>query len=102
MKEAFSVIGPFIVIEAGLVVPEKEPVPLPAPAAEAVAVGWRCRDRDGRPLFFHPLAGTHRATGSVSHRQVILRLESRCVSLVGGRRNSVRDSSATSPLVQAY
>jgi hypothetical protein len=29
VKEAFSVIGPFIVIEAGLVVPKKEPVPLP-------------------------------------------------------------------------
>jgi hypothetical protein len=29
VKEAFSVIGPFIVIEAGLVVPEKEPVPPP-------------------------------------------------------------------------
>jgi hypothetical protein len=29
VKEAFSVMGPPIVIEAGLVVPEKEPVPLP-------------------------------------------------------------------------
>ena len=29
VKEAFSVIGPFIVIEAGLVVPENEPDPVP-------------------------------------------------------------------------
>jgi len=29
VKAAFSVTGPPIVIEAGLVVPEKEPVPLP-------------------------------------------------------------------------
>jgi hypothetical protein len=30
LKAAVSVTGPFIVMEAGLVVPEKEPVPLPA------------------------------------------------------------------------
>jgi hypothetical protein len=29
VKAAFSVMGPPIVIEAGLFVPEKEPVPLP-------------------------------------------------------------------------
>ena len=29
VKEAFSAIGPFIVIEAGLFVPEYETVPLP-------------------------------------------------------------------------
>ena len=33
----------------------------------------------------------------MSHRQEILRVEIRCVSLVSGRRDSVRDSSATSP-----
>ena len=33
----------------------------------------------------------------MSHRQEILRVEIRCVNLVSGRRNGVRDSSATSP-----
>jgi hypothetical protein len=32
VNEAVSVIGPFIVIEAGLFVPEYEPVPLPVQA----------------------------------------------------------------------
>ena len=34
MKAAFSAMGPPIVIEAGLVVPEKEPVPLPVQLAK--------------------------------------------------------------------
>jgi len=34
----------------------------------------------------------------MTHREKILSVEIRCVSRVGGRRDSVRDSSATAPI----
>ena len=46
---------------------------------------------------FPSTGGSHCATSSVSHCQVILSLERSCVSLVRSRSNSVRDRSAASP-----
>jgi len=46
-----------------------------------------------------PAAGrTHDAACVMGHRQIILCFECRCVGLVSGRRDSVRDSSATAPI----
>ena len=97
MKEAFSVIGPFIVIEAGLFGARVRTGAAASPTAEAVTASRRGTDRDSCSAVFPSTSGTHCATSSMSHRQEILRVEIRCVSLVGGRRDSVRDSSATSP-----
>jgi hypothetical protein len=57
VKEAFSVIGPFIVIEAGLFVPEKELVPPASPIGEAVAAGHVAAIETVVPLPLHPLGG---------------------------------------------
>ena len=57
LNVAVSVMGPFIVIEAGLDVPEKEPVPLPVQLLKVLpwaAVAVIC---PLAPLFLHPLAG---------------------------------------------
>src|SRR4029450_10628526 len=63
----------------------------------AVAASRRGTNRNGRGTVSPAAAGTYRATGSVGHSQVILRIEIRCVSLVSGGSNSVRGSSATAP-----
>ena len=42
-------------------------------------------------------SGTHGASGTVGHRQVILRPESRRVSLACGRCDRVRDRAAADP-----
>ena len=57
VKEAFSVIGPLIVIEAGLFVPEKEPVPLPVQLLKLYPLAGVALIETAVPLFFHPLAG---------------------------------------------
>src|SRR5439155_8817943 len=72
-----------------------------SPAAETVTylsiIGWCCSNRDNCSTVFPPAGGTDRATRSGGHRQVILRRECRCVSLIRGRRNSVRDRSVVAP-----
>ena len=54
-------------------------------------------DRDSYSAVFPPTSWTHCATGTVGHRQVILRPECGCVGLVRGGSNCVRDRSATAP-----
>ena len=71
------------------------------PSAETVThlavVGRRCTNRDNRARVFPATSRLHCATGSMSHRQEILRLECRGIGLVSGRRNSVRDSAIITP-----
>ena len=55
-------------------------------------------DRDSYSAVFPSTSGTHGATGTVGHRQAILRPECRRVSLVSGGRNCVRDRSSTGPV----
>jgi len=57
VKVAASVIGPFIVIEAGLVVPEKEPVPLPVQLLKLYLLVDVAVIETVVPLPLHPLAG---------------------------------------------
>ena len=97
VKVAVSVMGPPIVIEAGLVVPGERACSAPTPVGEMVTASRHGIDRDSYSAVSPSTSWTHCATCSVSHRQKILRVEIRCVYLVSGRRNSVRDSSATSP-----
>ena len=54
-------------------------------------------DRDSYSAVFPCTSWTHCATGTVGHRQVILRPEGGCVGLVGSWSNCVRDRSATGP-----
>jgi len=54
-------------------------------------------DRDSYSAVFPSTSWTHRATGSMAHRQVILRPECRCVGPVRGRCNSVRDRAVVAP-----
>ena len=61
-------------------------------------VGRCCTNRDSRSAVSPPTARTNRAARSVRHRQKILCPECRRVRGVGGRRNRVRDSSATAPI----
>ena len=61
-------------------------------------IGRCCTNRYSRSGVSPPTSRRHCATGPVSHRQEILRLECRGVGLVSGRRNGVRDSSAITPL----
>ena len=76
MKVAVSVIGPLIVIEAGLFVPERADS-APTPIREAVAASWRSRNRNSCSAVSPSTAGTHGAAGSVV-------IEIRRVSLVSG------------------
>ena len=50
-------MGPPIVIETGLVVPEKEPVPVPVQPPKVKPVDGVAVIFTTDPLFFHPLAG---------------------------------------------
>ena len=50
-------IGPFIVIEAGLFVPEKEPVPLPVQLVKLYPLAGVAVIDTADPLFLQPLAG---------------------------------------------
>ena len=50
-------MGPPIVIEAGLVMPEKEPVPLPVQPVKLCPLAGVALIETATPLFFHPLAG---------------------------------------------
>ena len=90
-------MGPPIVIEAGLFVPEVRARSAASPIGETVSASWRGTDRDSCSAASPPTNGSHHATGPVGHRQVILRVEIRCVNLVSGRRNCVRDRSAIGP-----
>src|SRR4029453_1392878 len=71
--------------------------PLVEPVTHVRIVGWRGADGDTHPGVLPTTSGTHRATGPVGHRQVILRPECRCVDLVSSRRNRVRDRSVVTP-----
>ena len=61
----------------------------PSPIGETVAASRRGTDRNSCSAIFPSTSRTHCATGSVAHRQIILGAEVRCVSRVGGRRDSV-------------
>ncbi len=50
-------MGPFIVIEAGLFVPEYDPVPLPVQLLKASLLAGFPVIETAAPLFFQPLAG---------------------------------------------
>ncbi len=63
-----------------------------------VTAGWRSADRNCCSARFPARGGTHRPTRVVVHRQKILGVEIRRVSVVCSRRDSVRDSSATAPI----
>ena len=97
-RSLFPVMGPSIVIGTGLAAPEIGAGPDARPVVEAVARGWPCRDRDGRSAVSPSTGGSHCATGSVDHRQEILRPEIRSVSDVRSGSDSVRDSSAAAPI----
>ena len=62
-----------------------------------ITAGRRGSDRNRCSTISPPTSRTHDATGSVGHRQVVLRPERRRVGLVGGRRNSVRHRTAVAP-----
>ena len=57
VKVAASVIGPPIVIEAGLFVPEYEPVPLPTQLVNLYPLAGVALIEIAAPLFLHPLVG---------------------------------------------
>ena len=50
-------IGPPIVIETGLLVPEKDPVPVPLQLVKRYPAAGLAVIDTVDPLFFHPLAG---------------------------------------------
>ena len=57
MKVAVSVIGPPIIIEAGLFGPEYEPLPLPVQPEKLKPLLGVALMETFAPLFLHPLAG---------------------------------------------
>jgi hypothetical protein len=57
VKVAVSVMGPPIVIEAGLSGPEYEPMPLPVQLLKLKPRAGLALMETVAPLFFHPLAG---------------------------------------------
>ena len=57
MKVAVSVMGPLIVIDAGLFGPEYEPVPVPVQLLKLKPLFGVAVIETTAPLFFHPLAG---------------------------------------------
>ena len=57
MNVAVSVMGPPIVIEAGLFGPEYAPVPLPVQLLKLKPLAGVALIETVAPLFFHPLAG---------------------------------------------
>ena len=69
-----------------------------APTGEAVAGAWFSRNRKNCTAVFPSARWRYRATSSGGHRQVILGREYRCVSLIRGRRNRVRDRPAIAPI----
>src|SRR5439155_26454142 len=69
-----------------------------SPITKTETVSRRGTNRNDRPAVFPHTARTHRATGSVGHRQKILRLKCRRVGGVGRRRNTVRDCAVVAPL----
>ena len=57
MKVAFSVIGPFMVIEAGLFVPEYEPEPVPVQLLKRYPLAGVALIETVVPGLLHPLVG---------------------------------------------
>src|SRR3954453_12957402 len=69
-----------------------------SPVCKTVTASRVALDRDGCSTILPSTSWSYRATYSVSHSQVVLRREVFRVSGVCGRRDIVRDPSATAPV----
>src|SRR6266700_201651 len=69
-----------------------------SPIAETITGGCRCANRERAATGSPSAAGTYRAATPRTHRQVVLGGERRGVGLVGSGSDTVRDSSAASPI----